>query len=210
MKVMIGEGMQFTIDLEKLIGKFRYILLGFLIVLTFFLRDTTSNEASDEVTNDVPIVEEATTKDNDVDSAQDPAPSKLVVEEGKLEKAVVLQIIDGETVELQFSKQRYETVKLLYVDAPNDGERFSEQVIQRLRELMIKESVVEVEPGELSRNEDGQLLAYIWKDGESVNLQLVQEGLAKIAPVEHPNTKYIETFYEGQSLAQSQKLYIWQ
>lgn len=206
---MIGEDMQFTIDFEKLAGKFRYILFGFLIVLTFFLRDTTSNEASEEVTSDEPLVEEVQ-RESITDATQDTAPSELAVEEDKLEKAVVHKIIDGETVELQFSKQQFEIVKLIHVDAPNDGERLYEQAAQRLRELMIKESVVEVEPGALSRNEEGQLLAFIWKDGKIVNLQLVQEGLARIAPVEHPNTKYLEAFYEGQSLAQSEQLNIWQ
>lgn len=206
---MIGEGMQFTIDFEKLAGKFRYILFSFLIVLTFLLRDTTANEASKEVIRDEPTVEEVQ-EGSTMDDIQDPAPLALAVNEDKLEKAVVHQIIDGETVELQFSKQQFEVVKLVHVDAPNEGEPLYEQVTQRLRELMIKDSVVEVERAELTRNKEGHLLAYVWKDGASVNLHLVQEGLARIAPVEHPNTKYLEAFYEGQSLAQSKQLNIWQ
>lgn len=204
---MIGEDMQFTIDFEKLAGKFRYILFGFLIVLTFLLRDTTANEASKEVISDEPTVEEVQ-EVSTMDDIQDPAP--LAVNEDKLEKAVVHQIIDGETVELQFSKQQFEVVKLVHVEAPNEGEPLYEQATQRLRELMIKDSVVEVERAELTRNKEGHLLAYVWKDGASVNLHLVQEGLARIAPVEHPNTKYLEAFYEGQSLAQSKQLNIWQ
>lgn len=206
---MIGEDMQFTIDFEKLAGKFRYILFGFLIVLTFLLRDTTANEAPKELIRDEPTVEEVQ-EESTMDAIQDPAPLALAVNEDKLEKAVVHQIIDGETVELQFSKQQFEVVKLVHVDAPNEGEPLYEQVTQRLRELMIKDSVVEVERAELTRNKEGHLLAYVWKDGASVNLHLVQEGLARIAPVEHPNTKYLEAFYEGQSLAQSKQLNIWQ
>ena len=197
--------MQFTIDFEKLAGKFRYILFALLIVLTFFLREPTANEAQEQVTSD-----EAPQEALQKDASQDPAPFALNVNEDELEKAVVHRIINGETVELQFSKQQYEVVKLVHVDAPNEGEPFYEQATQRLRELMIKDSVVEVEQAELPRNKEGQLLAYILKDGTSVNLQLVQEGLARIAPVEHPNTKYLEVFYEGQSLAQSQQLNIWQ
>lgn len=209
MKAMIGEDMQFTIDFEKLAGKFRYILFGFLIVLTFLLRDTTANETSEEVIRDEPTVEEVQ-EESTMDAIQDPAPLALAVNEDKLEKAVVHQIIDGETVELQFSKQQFEVVKLVHVDAPNEGEPLYEQATQRLRELMIKDSVVEVERAELIRNKEGHLLAYVWKDGASVNLHLVQEGLARISPVEHPNTKYLEAFYEGQSLAQSKQLNIWQ
>lgn len=206
---MIGEDMQFTIDFEKLVGKFRYILFGFLIVLTFLLRDTTVNEAPKEVISDKPTVEEVQ-EGSTLDAIQDPAPLALAVNEDKLEKAVVHQIIDGETVELQFSKQQFEVVKLVHVDAPNEGEPLYEQATQRLSELMIKDSVVEVERAELTRNKEGHLLAYVWKDGASVNLHLVQEGLARISPVEHPNTKYLEAFYEGQSLAQSKQLNIWQ
>ena len=188
---------------------FRYILFGFLIVLTFLLREPTANEASKEMISDEPTVEEVQ-EGSTMDDIQDPAPLALAVNEDKLEKAVVHQIIDGETVELQFSKQQFEVVKLVHVDAPNEGEPLYEQATQRLRELMIKDSVVKVERAELTRNKEGHLLAYVWKDGASVNLQLVQEGLARIAPVEHPNTKYLEAFYEGQSLAQSKQLNIWQ
>ena len=207
MKATNGDGMQLTIDFEKLVGKFRYILFVLLIVLTFFLRDPTANEAQEQVTSDE-APQEALQQGSD--ASQDPAPFSLNVNEDELEKAVVLRIIDGETVELQFSKQQFEVVKLVHVDAPNEGERMYEQATQRLRELMIKDSVVEVEQAELTRNKVGQLLVYVWKDGTNVNLQLVQEGLARIAPVEHPNTKYLEAFYEGQSLAQSQHLNIWQ
>ena len=201
--------MQLTIDFEKLAGKFRYILFVLLIVLTFFFRDTTANEAQEQVTSDE-APQEALQEEQGSDASQDPAPFGLYVNEDELEKAVVLRIIDGETAELQFSKQQFEVVKLVHVDAPNEGERLYEQATRRLRELMIKDSVVEVEQAELTRNKDGQLLVYVWKDGANVNLQLVQEGLARIAPVEHPNTKYLEAFYEGQSLAQSQHLNIWQ
>ena len=200
--------MQLTIDFEKLVGKFRYILFAFLIVLTFFLREPTANEAQEQETSDEATQE--VFQEQGSDASDDPAPFTLNVNEDELEKAVVLRIIDGETAELQFSKQRFEVVKLVHVDAPNEGERLYEQATQRLRELMIKDSVVEVEQAELARNQDGQLLVYVFKDGASVNLQLVQEGLARIAPVEHPNTKYLEAFYEGQSLAQSQHLNIWQ
>lgn len=209
MKATIGDGMQLTIDFEKLVGKFRYILFAFVIVITFFLRDTSTNEAQEQVTSDE-APQEALQEEQGSDASQDPAPFALNVNEDELEKAVVLRIIDGETAELQFSKQQFEVVKLVHVDAPNEGERLYEQATQRLRELMIKDSVVEVEQAELTRNKDGQLLVYVWKDGANVNLQLVQEGLARIAPVEHPNTKYLEAFYEGQSLAQSQHLNIWQ
>lgn len=201
--------MQLTIDFEKLAGKFRYILFALLIVLTFFLREPTVNEAQEQAKSDE-APQEALQEENGSDASQDPAPFALYVNEDELEKAVVLRIIDGETAELQFSKQQFEVVKLVHVDAPNEGERLYEQATQRLRELMIRDSVVEVEQAELTRNKDGQLLVYVWKDGANVNLQLVQEGLARIAPVEHPNTKYLEAFYEGQSLAQSQHLNIWQ
>lgn len=209
MKATIGEGMQLTIDFEKLAGKFRYILFALLIVLTFFLREPTANEAQEQAKSDE-APQEALQEENGSVASQDPAPFALYVNEDELEKAVVLRIIDGETAELQFSKQQFEVVKLVHVDAPNEGERLYEQATQRLRELMIKDSVVEVELAELTRNKDGQLLVYVWKDGANVNLQLVQEGLARIVPVEHPNTKYLEAFYEGQSLAQSQHLNIWQ
>lgn len=200
--------MQLTIDFEKVAGKFRYILFALLLVLTFFLRDPTANEAQEQETSDEATQE--VIQEQGSDASDNPAPFALNVNENELEKAVVLRIIDGETAELQFSKQRFEIVRLVHVDVPNEGERLYEQATQRLRELMIKDSVVEVEQAELARNDEGQLLVYIFKGGASVNLQLIHEGLARIAPVEHPNTKYLEAFYEAESLAQSQYLNIWQ
>ena len=208
MKAMTGEDMQLTIDFEKLAGKLRYILFACLTVLTFFLREPTANEAQEQAANDEAPQEDLQKQDSD--AIDDTAPSTLHTNEDELEKAVVLRIIDGETAELQFSKQQIEIVKLVHAEAPNEGEPLYEQATQRLRELMIKDSVVEVEQAELARNNEGQLLVYAFKDETSVNLQLVQEGLARIAPVEHPNTKYLEAFYEAESLAQSQHLNIWQ
>lgn len=201
--------MQFTIDLEKVVGKLRYILLGILVLLTFFFRDTTPNETSEEKVA-IPEQVEEVPSENNMPATDEPAPSNLVLEEEDLEKAVVRQIIDGNTVELQFAEKRIDTVKLLLIRAPIGSEPYSEQAIQRLRELIIKDSVVEVEEGEMARDKEGNLLVYIWKDSQNINLKLVQEGFAQISNVEHPNTKYVEAFYEGQALAQSQKLNIWQ
>lgn len=55
----------------------------------------------------------------------------------------------------------------------------------------------------------GRDLAYVFVDGKLVNEILVREGLAKVAYVYPPNTKYLERLQAAEALAKQERLGIW-
>lgn len=219
--------MQITINLKTILEKLRYILLGIILLITFIFRNSTPVTPIDDSKNEEEqLVQEETEIDLTNESLiETPPPSESTntaplldpsSEEVEKEKAVVLSVIDGDTVKLQFSGERIETVRMLLIDTPESVKEgvpvqpFSLEASQRAKELMIKDTVVEVEVDEKQYDENGRLLAHIWVDKLNINLQLVAEGFARVAYVNPPNTKYVEPFYEAQEVAKNKKLNIWQ
>lgn len=58
------------------------------------------------------------------------------------------------------------------------------------------------------RDKYERLLAYVYIDGKSVQETLLKEGLARVAYVYEPNTKYIDQFRKDEQEAKSEKLFI--
>lgn len=56
----------------------------------------------------------------------------------------------------------------------------------------------------------GRLLAYIYVDGNSVQQTLLEEGLARVAFVFEPNTKYIDEFNVAAQKAKDAKRGVWE
>lgn len=218
--------MQITINLNGILEKLRYILLGLILLLTFIFRESTPNATSNEpIVDDETSVEEGTTNteqplDNSEASTSDTnneaVPNSVIFDEQVAkEKAVVLGVIDGDTVKVQFTGNRIEIIRMLLIDAPESVEEgtpvqpYALEASQRAKELMIKDTVVEVEIGGEQYDSYGRLLAHIWVDEQNINLQLVAEGFARVAYVTSQNTQYVEAFYEAQELAKSKQLNIW-
>lgn len=55
----------------------------------------------------------------------------------------------------------------------------------------------------------GRALGYIFVDGTLLQKTLVSEGLARVAYVKEPNTKYLEELEKAQEQAKSQLIGIW-
>lgn len=59
-----------------------------------------------------------------------------------------------------------------------------------------KDVQLEMDVGE--RDKYGRVLAYVYIDNTMINEQLLEKGLARVAYVNEPNTKYVDEFYEIQ------------
>src|SRR5699024_6778221 len=59
--------------------------------------------------------------------------------------------------------------------------------------------------GEEERDKYDRLLAHVFVNGENFNLHMVEEGYARIAYVNEPNTKYLDEFKEAQQKAEKAK-----
>jgi len=69
-------------------------------------------------------------------------------------------------------------------------------------------TTVKLELDVRERDQYGRILAYVYKDGKSVQEALLAEGLARVA-VYPPNVKYVDEYREIEAKAKEQKKGIW-
>jgi micrococcal nuclease len=125
----------------------------------------------------------------------------------------VEDVIDGDTIKVEVDGKR-ETVRFLLVDTPESVhptkpvQPFSKEASKHT-ENMLNGSNVELELGIGERDKYGRLLAYVYADGKSVQESLLEKGLARVAYVFEPNTKYVEDYDKIQKQAQKEGVGIW-
>ena len=117
--------------------------------------------------------------------------------------AVILKVIDGDTVKLQTG----EVVRLLGINAPERGQPYYEESTSRLRELIEGKEVI-LEKDVDDKDQYGRLLRYIFLNGENINVKLVREGLATVYIIP-PNVKYEAELRGAENEAKSLKINIW-
>jgi micrococcal nuclease len=136
-------------------------------------------------------------------------------EENIREKAIVKAVIDGDTFKAEFSNGEVETIRLLLIDtpetvSPNVPEQpYGKEASDFLKRHLIRHSVVEIEKGIEERDKYNRLLAYVWRDGKNINKALLEEGLARVAYIYEPNTKYLNEFKRAERKAKEERKGIW-
>ncbi|WHY58037.1 thermonuclease family protein [Peribacillus simplex] len=136
-------------------------------------------------------------------------------EKGKTFTAEIIKVVDGDTVKIKMANGNEETVRLLLVDTPETVhpskpvQPFGPEASKFTKELMPAGSEVEVETGIGERDKYGRLLAYFYVDGKMVNKLLLEKGLARVAYVYAPNTKYLDELESIQKQAQKDEIGIW-
>ncbi|MFG6494459.1 thermonuclease family protein [Fictibacillus sp. UD] len=125
----------------------------------------------------------------------------------------VVDVVDGDTIKVQVGGKT-ETVRFLLVDTPESVhpskpvQPFSKEASNYTQEL-ISSAKVELELGIGERDKYGRLLAYVYADGQSVQESLLEKGLARVAYVFEPNTKYVDEYESIQKQAQKDGVGIW-
>ncbi len=121
---------------------------------------------------------------------------------------------DGDTIRIMYNGKN-EPIRYLLIDTPETNhprlgkQPFGDEAKERNRELVNSgDLTIEFDVGE-KRDKYDRLLAYVYVDGKSVQETLVREGLARVAYVYPPNTRYLTPYEEAQSLAMSEKIGIW-
>ncbi|WP_249597870.1 thermonuclease family protein [Peribacillus frigoritolerans] len=136
-------------------------------------------------------------------------------EKAKTFTAEVIKVIDGDTVKIKMTNGNEETVRLLLIDTPETVhpskpvQPLGPEASKFAKELMPSGSKVEVETGIGERDKYGRLLAYFYVDGKMVNKLLLEKGLARVAYVYAPNTKYLDELENIQKQAQQDEIGIW-
>jgi len=122
-------------------------------------------------------------------------------QEEKLEKVVVVRVIDGDT----FDIEKGQRVRLAGADSPEYPKGcLSEAAKQRLTELIAgKEVALDV----LEKDSFGRFVAFVFVDDLFVDEALVEEGLAKTPAINHP--KFGSRLAESEDQAKKAQRGIW-
>lgn len=127
----------------------------------------------------------------------------------------VTSVIDGDTIKIMYEGKE-ETVRYLLIDTPETNHpKLGEQPLGK---EATKENKRIIESGDVSIEFDvgdrfddyGRMLAYIYVDGESVQEQMLKSGLARVAYVYPPNTRYVDDFENEEQQAKDAGIGIWE
>lgn len=126
----------------------------------------------------------------------------------------LVKTIDGDTIKVIYNGEE-KNVRYLLIDTPETNhprlgkQPFGQEAKERNRELVNSgELTIEFDVGERV-DKYGRLVAYIYVDGKSVQETLLKEGLARVAYVYPPNTRYLDEFRAAEKIAKDKKIGIW-
>lgn len=120
-----------------------------------------------------------------------------------IEKALVVSVIDGDTIELQDGSR----VRYLGIDTPETGEPYYSEATARNKEL-VEGKVVYLQKGKRDRDEYGRLLRYVYVDGVFVNAELVAQGFAT-AYIFDTDEWYSQILVQLEQYAKMKKRGLW-
>ncbi|WP_239740065.1 thermonuclease family protein [Mammaliicoccus sp. P-M59] len=123
--------------------------------------------------------------------------------------------VDGDTAKFIYNGSQ-QSFRFLLIDTPETKhprlgkQPFGQEASDRTKELLTNANKIEVEFDVGGQTDKYQrYLAYIYVDGKMLNEILVREGLAKVAYVYPPNTRYLDQLESVQEKAKEEKLGIW-
>jgi len=132
------------------------------------------------------------------------------------DQPTVAEVIDGDTVSIQFPGGPIETVRLLGIDTPEtvDPSRpvqcFGPEASAHVATLLPPGTLVRLERDVDARDHFGRLLAYIYRADDEllINLDLIERGMADVTFYE-PNFAYQRRFDHALTTAKTQRVGLW-
>ena len=123
--------------------------------------------------------------------------------------------VDGDTTVLKIEGKE-QKVRFLLIDTPETVkpntkvQPFGLEASKRTKELLstAAEITFEYDQGD-KKDRYGRALGYIFVDGTLLQKTLVSEGLARVAYVKEPTTKYLAELEQAQEQAKNESLGIW-
>ncbi|WP_239642597.1 thermonuclease family protein, partial [Enterococcus faecalis] len=123
--------------------------------------------------------------------------------------------VDGDTTVLKINGKE-QKIRFLLIDTPETVkpntkvQPFGMEASKRTKELLSAASEITFEYDKGDKTDRyGRALGYIFVDGTLLQKTLVSEGLARVAYVKEPNTKYLAELEQAQEQAKSESLGIW-
>jgi micrococcal nuclease len=130
-----------------------------------------------------------------------------------VEVATVTAVVDGDTIDVMIDGRGPDTVRLIGINAPEDGECLARESGTALAELLAGEEGTKgpfTMTGDVSnRDQYGRLLRYLWlEDGTFVNEFMVRWGGA-IARDYPPDSSHAARLAAAQALAEADLAGLW-
>ena len=123
--------------------------------------------------------------------------------------------VDGDTTVLKIEGKE-QKVRFLLIDTPETVkpntkvQPFGLEASKRTKELLSTAAEITFESDQGDKKDRyGRALGYIFVDGTLLQKTLVREGLARVAYVKEPNTKYLLELEEAQEKVKNESLGIW-
>lgn len=178
-----------------------------LILSLFLLLGCTQENVENKKTEDMQISEEQVSKEEKENKKE------TEVEDKKLIEVELIEVVDGDTMKILLNGKE-ETIRLLLVDTPEvKHPRLGEQPFGKeassFANETLKDGIFYIEVDVSERDKYGRLLCYLYKNDEMFNELLLENGLARVAYVYPPNTKYVDRFREIQEIARKKEIGIW-
>jgi micrococcal nuclease len=123
-------------------------------------------------------------------------------------RAWVVNVVDGDTIDIRLETGEEERVRLIGINSPEGGECYATEAADGLAGLVDGETVY-LEPDVTDRDQFGRLLRYVWTtDLTLVNLIAVEEGWA-LAREYPPDTTRSDALDEAEERASSGGVGLW-
>ncbi|MFZ4453798.1 thermonuclease family protein [Salibacterium aidingense] len=136
-------------------------------------------------------------------------------EAGEKVEADILEVVDGDTIKVDMEKGGRETIRLLLVDTPETVhpdkpvQPYGAEASAFAKEYLPENKNVTIEIDTSIRDDYDRFLAYIWVDGEMFNEKVIEEGLARVAYIIEPNTRYVDRLQQTEEKAREENRGIW-
>ena len=133
------------------------------------------------------------------------------------DQALVVDVIDGDTIVALTDRGQRETIRYLLIDTPelhhpNRGREELGEEAKGFNASLVLNNKVRIELDKQERDKYDRLLAYVWVDTSQgkrmVNEALVEEGLA-LPYIIPPNGKYLNAIMEATKRARSRNVGLW-
>jgi endonuclease YncB( thermonuclease family) len=127
-----------------------------------------------------------------------------------MERGVVTEVVDGDTLWVRLASGRREKVRLIGVDAAERGACFAAQAGARARQLALSKQVtLRGDRTQATRDRYGRLLAYVWiPGGRDLGYQLIAGGYAKVYVYGNPFQR-VSAYRGAESRAKSARTGSW-
>ncbi|MED1784221.1 thermonuclease family protein [Brevibacillus fortis] len=192
--------------------KYALGILGSVVIFfigLFMPNVSTENQVSNAASTPGTVTRVSTSTKESIETnnkASEQAPSRI--------KAKVTEVTDGDTIKVDVDGKEM-AIRLLLIDTPETKhpkhgiQPFGKEASKFTKELLTGKAIEleqDVTPGP---DKYGRMLYYIYLDGKSVQEQLLEKGLARVAYIYEPNVKYVEQYRAIQEKAQKAGVGIW-